>query len=242
MADRASTLLPPSIEVGDVQVSVWRDEIKAITDLSAWASYSELDKIKTLTKLSFVLSNLWTTEDTTSFDHALSIVLHAISMSRSGEKVMTLSAFSLQRIEWGEVNNSTIIAAFSTVISALREFYINVKSSIDKAEAFRDDRDLSVWCKILGLVVRMSLHISITDTSPDDIAEELIISLSAFSSLYQCLLADSTASVRDSTIIPLLVSHSCQWRQVVAQLPVTITFSLLPLAFDNLTIINKLKR
>lgn len=233
---------PPSIEVGDVQVGVWRDEIKAITDLSAWASYSELDKVEILTKLSFVLSNLWTTEeDTISFDHALAIVLNAISMSRNDEKVITLSAFSLQRIEWDKVDNSTIVAAFSTVTSALRELYINLKTSIDKADTFRDDRDLSIWYKLLDLVVRLSLHISITDSSPDDIAEGLITSLSSFSSLYQLVLADSTTSVRDSTL-PLLVSHSCQWRRVVAQLPVSITFPLLPLAFDNLSMINKIKR
>ena len=88
MADRASMVPPPSIEVGDVQVGAWREEIKAITDLSAWASYSELDKVEILTKLSFVLSNLWTTEeDTVSFDHAFAIVLNAISMSRNDEKV-----------------------------------------------------------------------------------------------------------------------------------------------------------
>lgn len=241
MADRDSTVPPPSIEVGDVQVSVWRDEIKTITDLSVWASYSELDKVEILTKLSFVLSSLWTTEDTTSFDHALSIVFHAISMSRSDEKVITLSAFSLQRIEWGKVDNSTIVAAFSTVTSALRELYINLKASIDKADAFHGDRDLSIWYKLLDLVVRLSLHVSTTDSSSDEIAEGLITSLSSFSSLYQLVLADSATSVCDSTL-PLLVSHSCQWRRVVAQLPVSITFPLLPLAFDNLSMINKIKR
>lgn len=243
MADRASTVAPTAAEVNDAQVSVWRDEIKAITDLSTWASRSERDKIEILTKLSFVLSNLWTTEDITSFEHALSLMLQVISMARNDGKAMTLSAFSLQRIKWGKVDNAIIVIAFSALTSVLKEQYIDIEASAGKADAFYDDGSLSIWCDFLEFVLRMSLHLRVTNDNQDSIAEGLTSTLSSFSSVYQLVLADSAASGRDSTkILPLLVSHSCQWRRVITALPVSITFPLLPLAFDNLSTINKLKR
>jgi hypothetical protein len=220
------------MEVNESAVVEWKQSLKNV-EIAQFLSWSEERKVQALSRISVILSNLWDSENE-DLDPYLSFVLKVLETEWENSKIYTLCLFCLKWSKNVEKYRSRVISSISSTINSQLSSCATKFEEAEKILGFA-----SGICTVLHSIVADQI---LEPFEVDNISSLIKNYLKYLHSTISTIFSATNTSYSSSMVqcIHDVNLHSRCWRQLLSVLHCTVLGSLLPIAFENIALLNQL--